>query len=131
MAQKYGDLIKDKLDVKCELIDKNRLEIWIINDFTMFEYDSKTKKYEFFYNRLSLHKGEIKAFDNKNIEKNLANHNVFVCNSNEIASYTIRNHDLKSLAKDFFNCYLIYQWSKKKFVPKSKDVFKYEDLPKI
>lgn len=101
LAQKYAGLIRDKLGQMCNLIDPNRLELCIINDFPMFEYDPKAKKYEFCHNPFSLPKQGIKAFDSKNLDDILAYQYDFVCNGNELASGAIRNHDLKSLARAF------------------------------
>ena len=71
VAAKFAGLIRDFLGKKLDLIDPNKLELCIINDFPMFEYDDKLKKYD------------------------------FVCNGNEMASGAIRNHDLNSLLKGF------------------------------
>ena len=101
LVQKYAGLIRDELGCKCELIDRNRLEFCIINDFPMFEYDEATKKYEFCHNPFSLPHGGIKDYEEKKPEDILAYQYDFVCNGNEMASGAIRNHDLDSLAKGF------------------------------
>lgn len=44
VARKFAGLIRDELGRKLELIDPNKLELCIVNDFPMFEYDDKTKK---------------------------------------------------------------------------------------
>ena len=101
IAQKYAGLIRTKLGEKCKMIDKEKLELCIINDFPMFEYDSKTKKYEFCHNPFSLPHGGIKDYEDKKTDEILAYQFDFVCNGNEMASGAIRNHDLDSLAKGF------------------------------
>ena len=101
IAQKFAGLIRDELGRKCELIDKDRLELCIINDFPMFEFDDKTKKYEFCHNPFSLPHGGIKDYEEKDPEDILAYQFDFVCNGNEMASGAVRNHDLDSLAKGF------------------------------
>lgn len=101
VAQKFAGLIREELGKKCNLIDPNRLELCIINDFPMFEYDEIHKKYEFCHNPFSLPHGGIKDYEDKNIEDILAYQFDFVCNGNEMASGAIRNHDLDSLAKGF------------------------------
>ena len=101
VAQKFAGLIRTKLGEKCELIDNNRLELCIINDFPMFEYDEATKKYEFCHNPFSMPHGGIKDYESKDPEEILAYQYDFVCNGNEMASGAIRNHDLDSLAKGF------------------------------
>lgn len=100
-AQKFAGLIRDELGKKCNLIDKNKLELCIINDFPMFEYDEVHKKYEFCHNPFSLPHGGIKDYEDKYPSEILAYQYDFVCNGNEMASGAIRNHDLDSLAKGF------------------------------
>ena len=83
------------------LIDNNRLELCIINDFPMFEYDETLNKWDFCHNPFSLPHGGIKDYEEKNPEDILAYQFDFVCNGNEMASGAIRNHNLDSLAKGF------------------------------
>ena len=86
---------------KLDLIDKDKIELCIINDFPMFEYDDKTRKYEFCHNPFSLpHETDIE-YNKDNIDKVLAYQYDFVCNGNEMASGAIRNSDLDSLVKGF------------------------------
>ncbi len=100
-AQKFAGQIRDELGHKLNLIDENKLELCIINDFPMFELDEKTKKYEFCHNPFSLPQNGIKDYDKENLEDILAYQYDFVCNGNEIASGAIRNTDLASLVKGF------------------------------
>lgn len=84
------------------LIDNDRLELCIINDFPMFEFDEQNNKWDFCHNPFSLPHGGINAYENtENLEDILAYQFDFVCNGNEMASGAIRNHDLDSLAKGF------------------------------
>ena len=101
VAQKFAGLIRDELGRKLDLIDKDKLELCIIKDFPMFEYDEENKKYEFCHNPFSLPHGGIKDYEDKDILDILAYQYDFVCNGNEMASGAIRNHDLDSLAKGF------------------------------
>ena len=101
VAQKFAGMIRTYLGEKMELMDPNRLELCIINDFPMFEYDEEHKKYEFCHNPFSLPHGGIDDYLNKDPEEILAYQYDFVCNGNEMASGAIRNHDLDSLAKGF------------------------------
>ncbi len=101
LAQKYAGLIRIELGNKCNLIDKNRLELCIINDFPMFEYDEKTRKLEFCHNPFSMPHGGIKDYEEKDPEEILAYQYDFVCNGNEMASGAIRNNDVESLIKGF------------------------------
>ncbi|MBR7042155.1 MAG: aspartate--tRNA ligase, partial [Bacilli bacterium] len=101
IAMKYAGLIRTYLGEKCGLIDKDRLELCIINNFPMFEYNDAEKKYEFCHNPFSLPHGGIEDYNKENLEDVLAYQYDFVCNGNEMASGAIRNHDLESLAKGF------------------------------
>ena len=84
-----------------DIIDPDRLELCIINDFPMFEYDEQKKKWDFCHNPFSLPHGGIEDYDTKDPSEILAYQYDFVCNGNEMASGAIRNHDLNSLAKGF------------------------------
>ena len=101
VAQKFAGLIRIELGRKLDLIDKDKIELCIINDFPMFEYDDKTRKYEFCHNPFSLpHETDIE-YNKDNVDKVLAYQYDFVCNGNEMASGAIRNSNLDSLAKGF------------------------------
>ena len=100
-AQKFAGLIRNELGRKMNLIDNNKLELCIINDFPMFEFDEQTKKWEFCHNPFSLPHGGIKDYEEKDPGEILAYQFDIVCNGNEMASGAIRNHDLDSLAKGF------------------------------
>ena len=101
VAQKFAGLIRIELGRKLDLIDKDKIELCIVNDFPMFEYDDKTRKYEFCHNPFSLpHETDIE-YNKDNIDKVLAYQYDFVCNGNEMASGAIRNSNLDSLAKGF------------------------------
>jgi aspartyl-tRNA synthetase len=75
------------------------MELCIINDFPMFEYDEVTKKYEFCHNPFSKPHQEIS--NDQDIDNALAHQYDFVCNGNEMASGAIRNSNLESLTKGF------------------------------
>ena len=101
VAQKFAGLIRTELGRKLDLIDKNKIELCIINDFPMFEYDDKTRKYEFCHNPFSLPHKEFIEYNKDNVDKVLAYQYDFVCNGNEMASGAIRNSNLNSLVKGF------------------------------
>ncbi len=102
LAQKFAGLIRDELGRKLDLIDKDRLELCIINDFPMFEWDDEKRKYEFCHNPFSMPHGGISDYEKyEDVGDILAYQYDFVCNGNEMASGAIRNHDLDSLAKGF------------------------------
>ena len=98
LAQKYAGLIRDELGRKLDLIDKDKLELCIVKDFPLFEWDLEKRKWEFCHNPFSLPQED---YDLDHLEDVLAYQYDFVCNGNEMASGAIRNHDLDSLAKGF------------------------------
>lgn len=101
IAAKQAGMIRTELANRLDLIDKNRFEFCIINDFPMFEYKEEDRKYDFCHNPFSMPKGGIEALNNENIDDILAYQFDFVCNGNEMASGAVRNHDLKCLERAF------------------------------
>lgn len=101
VVQKFSGQIRTYLGNKLNLIDENRIELCIINDFPMFEYDEKLRKYEFCHNPFSLpHESDIE-YNKDNMDEILAYQYDFVCNGNEMASGAIRNSNVESLIKGF------------------------------
>ena len=92
--------IRVKVAADLDLAAKDRLEMCIVNDFPMFEYDEQNQKWDFCHNPFSMPHGGAKAYEG-NLEDILAYQYDFVCNGNEMASGAIRNHDLDLLAKGF------------------------------
>ena len=101
VAAKFAGQIRTELGNRLGLIDPNKFELCIINDFPMFEYDDENKKYEFCHNPFSLPHGGIADYDNKEIDDILAYQYDFVCNGYEMASGAVRNTNLDSLVKGF------------------------------
>ena len=101
IAQKFAGQIRTELGRKLELIDPNKLELCIIKDFPMFEYDEKLRKYEFCHNPFSLPHKEHLEYNKDSLDDVLAYQYDFVCNGNEMASGAIRNSNLDSLVKGF------------------------------
>lgn len=102
VVQKFAGQIRDELGRKLGLIDPNKLELCIINDFPMFEYNDELHKYEFCHNPFSLpHQKDYDINNAEELENLLAYQYDFVCNGNEMASGAIRNHNLDSLARGF------------------------------
>ena len=102
VAQKFAGQIRDELGRKLGLIDPNRIEVAIIKDFPMFEYDDKEKKWDFCHNPFSkpiLEEGQ--TYENSNVEDIVAHQFDFVANGFELASGAIRNTDLELLEKGF------------------------------
>ena len=101
IAAKQAGLIRTELGVRLGLLDPNRFEFCIINDFPMFEYDIDTGKYEFCHNPFSEPHGGIKDYEEKNYSDIIAYQYDFVCNGNEMASGAVRNTDVESIIKGF------------------------------
>ena len=101
VAAKFAGMIRTELGNRLGLIDPNRFELCIINDFPMFEYDEEAGKYEFCHNPFSLPHGGISDYENKKIDDILAYQYDFVCNGYEMASGAVRNTNLDSLIKGF------------------------------
>ena len=102
VAQKFAGQIRDELGRKLDLIDPNRIEVAIIKDFPMFEYDDKEKKWDFCHNPFSkpiLEDGM--DYESANLEDIVAHQFDFVANGFELASGAIRNTDLELLEKGF------------------------------
>lgn len=94
-------LIRTKLGEKLDLIDKNRFEFCVVNDFPMFEYNEEEGKYEFGHNPFSMPQGGEKSLTKDNIENINAYQYDIVCNGNEMASGAVRNHNIEIMKKSF------------------------------
>ncbi len=101
LAAKQAGMIRTELGKRLELIDPNKFEFCIINDFPMFEYNEEEKKYDFCHNPFSMPHGGIEGLNNPDLDNILAYQFDFVCNGNEMASGAVRNHDVKCLEKAF------------------------------
>lgn len=101
VAIKYAGEIRTFLGQKLGLIDENKLELCIIKDFPMFEYDEEKKKYEFCHNPFSLPHKITYKYEKEDLDSMLAYQYDFVCNGFELSSGAIRNHDLESLIAGF------------------------------
>ena len=99
-ALKYAGQIRDFLGEKMELIDKNKFEFCIVNDFPMYEWNEEDEKYDFTHNPFSMPKDGIDSNWDKP-EEIVAYQYDFVCNGIEMASGAVRNHDLDIMKKVF------------------------------
>ena len=100
-ACKQAGLIRDELGRKLDLIDKNKFEFCIINDFPMYEYNEEEERFDFTHNPFSMPKGGLEGLDNESKKDILAYQYDFVCNGIELASGAVRNHDLDIMRKAF------------------------------
>ncbi len=100
-ASKQAGQIRLELGRKLDLLDSNRFEFCIINDFPMFEYDSDVNHYIFTHNPFSMPQGGMESLNNKKPEDVLAYQYDFVCNGIELVSGAVRNHDIDIMKKAF------------------------------
>jgi len=101
LACKNAGLIRDELGRKLDLIDKNKFEFCIINDFPMYEWNEEEDKFDFSHNPFSMPQGGMEALESKNVEDIVAYQFDFVCNGIEMASGAVRNHNLDIMKKAF------------------------------
>lgn len=101
VANKQAGLVRTYLGEKLELIDKNKFEFCIINDFPMYEYNDEENKYDFGHNPFSMPQGGMAALLDQDIKDIKAYQYDFVCNGNEMASGAVRNHDIEIMKKAF------------------------------
>lgn len=100
-ASKQAGQIRLELGRKLDLLDNDRFEFCIINDFPMFEYDSEVHHYIFTHNPFSMPQGGMESLNSKNPEDVLAYQYDFVCNGIELVSGAVRNHDIEIMKKAF------------------------------
>lgn len=98
---KLAGLLRIKLGSELDLIDKNKYEFCIINDFPMYEYNEENGKFDFGHNPFSMPQGGLEALKEDNLENVLAYQYDFVCNGYEMASGAVRNHDIKIMKRAF------------------------------
>ncbi len=98
---KQAGILRNKLGRELDLIDDNKFEFCIINDFPMYEYNEEDQKWDFGHNPFSMPKGGIDALNSGDIENIVAYQYDFVCNGNEMASGAVRNHDIEIMKKAF------------------------------
>ena len=98
---KLAGLLRIKLGSELDLIDKNKYEFCIINDFPMYEYNEEDGKFDFGHNPFSMPQGGLEALKEDNLENVLAYQYDFACNGYEMASGAVRNHDIKIMKRAF------------------------------
>ena len=98
---KLAGILRIKLGNELELIDKNKYEFCIVNDFPMYEYNEEEGTWDFGHNPFSMPQGGLEVLKEDNLENVLAYQYDFVCNGYEMASGAVRNHDIKIMKKAF------------------------------
>ena len=100
-ASKQAGQIRLELGRRLDLLDPNKYEFCIINDFPMFEFDEEERKYVFTHNPFSMPQGGMDSLLNKEPGEVLAYQYDFVCNGIELVSGAVRNHDIEIMKKAF------------------------------
>lgn len=99
-AKLMGQL-RIKLGQELNLIDKNKYEFCIINDFPFYEKDDETGGIAFSHNPFSMPQGGLDALNTQEPLTIKAYQYDFVCNGYEMASGGVRNHSRETLKKAF------------------------------
>ena len=97
---KLAGNFRNKLGSELDLIDKNKYEFCIINDFPFYE-EGDEGEIEFSHNPFSMPQGGLKALNEMNPFDIKAYQYDFVCNGYEMASGGVRNHSPEILRKAF------------------------------
>lgn len=100
-CEKYAGLLRTKLGEELDLINKDRYEFCIVNDFPFYEWNEEDNKWDFGHNPFSMPQGGLDALNNEPIESILAYQYDFVCNGCEMASGAVRNHSIEIMKKAF------------------------------
>jgi len=98
---KLAGQLRTKLAEELSLIDKNKYEFCIVNDFPMYEYNEEENRWDFGHNPFSMPQGGLEVLTEENLENVLAYQYDFVCNGYEMASGAVRNHSIEIMKKAF------------------------------
>lgn len=97
---KIAGIFRNKLGNELNLIDKNKYEFCIINDFPFYESDEEGNIC-FSHNPFSMPQGGLETLNSKNPFEIKAYQYDFVCNGYEMASGGVRNHSPEILKRAF------------------------------
>ena len=125
---KYMGQLRIKLGQELDLIDKDKYEFCIINDFPFYEENEEDGSVEFSHNPFSMLQGGLEALNTKNPFDIKAYQYDFVCNGYEMASGGVRNHSPEILKKAFEIAGYDEEVVKSKF-PSLYEAFKYGAPP--
>ena len=98
---KLAGALRTHLGEELNLINKNKFEFCIINDFPMYEENEETGAIDFGHNPFSMPKGGLEALNNEDPLNITAIQYDFVCNGYEMSSGAVRNHDIEIMKKAF------------------------------
>ncbi|MFV0299261.1 MAG: amino acid--tRNA ligase-related protein, partial [Hyphomicrobiaceae bacterium] len=104
---KFAGAARDRVGSELKLIDEDRFELAWIVDFPFYEWNEDDKKIDFSHNPFSMPNGgreALEAAEKEGKEALLAlkaNQYDIVCNGDEIASGSVRNHVPETMVKAF------------------------------
>ena len=98
---KLAGALRTYLGEELNLINKDKFEFCIINDFPMYEENEETGAIDFGHNPFSMPKGGLEALNNEDPLNVTAIQYDFVCNGYEMSSGAVRNHDIEIMKKAF------------------------------
>ena len=98
---KLAGALRTYLGEELNLINKDKFEFCIINDFPMYEENEETGAIDFGHNPFSMPKGGLEALNNEDQLNITAIQYDFVCNGYEMSSGAVRNHDIEIMKKAF------------------------------
>lgn len=98
---KLAGALRTYLGEELNLINKDKFEFCIINDFPMYEENEETGAIDFGHNPFSMPKGGLEALNNEDPLNITAIQYDFVCNGYEMSSGAVRNHDIEIMKKAF------------------------------
>ena len=98
---KLAGALRTYLGEELNLINKDKFEFCIINDFPMYEENEETGAIDFGHNPFSMPKGGLEALNNEDPLNITAIQYDFVCNGYEMSSGDVRNHDIEIMKKAF------------------------------
>lgn len=98
---KLAGALRAYLGEELNLINKDKFEFCIINDFPMYEENEETGAIDFGHNPFSMLKGGLEALNNEDPLNITAIQYDFVCNGYEMSSGAVRNHDIEIMKKAF------------------------------
>lgn len=98
---KLAGALRTYLGEELDLINKDKFEFCIVNDFPMYEENEETGAIDFGHNPFSMPKGGLEALNNEEPLNITAIQYDFVCNGYEMSSGAVRNHDIEIMKKAF------------------------------
>ncbi len=98
---KFAGLVRTKLGVDLDLLEKNVFRFCWIVDFPMYEMNEETGQIDFSHNPFSMPQGGMEALEKQDPLTIKAYQYDIVCNGVELSSGAIRNHRPEIMLKAF------------------------------